>query len=237
MAEVKQIKYGRSLIEYKLVREARRNLSITVQPDKVVVVRAPLSSSQSEIDQRLIKRGKWVLNQINYFDQFHPLQPEREYVGGETHYYLGRQYRLHIEKELPETVKLVGKFFEIRLNNSSDRSRVRMLLQQWYADHARLQIEHRARKLINQVLGSNFADVSITYNFLKKRWGICKPDGSITFNVELIKTPVQCVDYVIVHELCHLKHPNHDKSFYSLLETVLPDWRQRKQKLELFGLR
>ena len=237
MSDKKQFKYGQSLIEYQLISEDRKNLAITVQPDKSVLIKAPLKSKLEEIECKLKKRGKWILQQINYFDKFHPLQPESEYVSGETHFYLGRQYRLRVRKSSGESVKLISKFFYVDTNNPSDKKRVQSLMNQWYADHAKLQIDRRAKEFVEQILGSGYAEIPITYNFLKKRWGVYNPDRSITINIELIKTPIQCVDYVIVHELCHVVHPNHDKAFYILMESILPDWRIRKDKLELFGVR
>ncbi len=236
MSDKKLFRYGQSLIEYQLIHEDRKNLAITVQPDKSVVVKAPLMSEPKEIECKLKKRGKWILQQINYFDKFYPLQPESEYVSGETHYYLGRQYRLRIRKSSRESVKLISKFFYVDTKNPADKKSVQSLMNQWYADHVRMQIDRRAQEFAQQILGSGYAEIPITYNFLKKRWGIYNPERSITINIELIKTPIQCVDYVIIHELCHVVHPNHDKAFYELMESILPDWRNRKEKLELFGL-
>ena len=88
---------------------------------------------------------------------------------------------------------------------------------------------------LDKIIYSGFSDIEIIYRFLKKYWGVWNPGRSLTFNIELIKTPIQCVDYVIVHELCHLVYPKHDESFYWLLGRILPDWVERKEKLEIFG--
>jgi predicted metal-dependent hydrolase len=225
------------MIEFDLIYEERNTLAITVSPDKSVLVKAPIGSTEKEIDERLLRRAKWILKQINYFDQFHPVQPPREYVSGETHYYLGRQYRLRIRKSNQESVRLIGKFFIVKTGEVDDRESIKLLMKQWYADHAMMLIDRRSRQYLKEIVGKQLPVVKIQYKYLKKKWGSSDPTRGITFNIELIKTPLHCVDYVIVHELCHLIHPNHDKGFYRLMGRVLPDWRDRKKRLEAFGAR
>jgi len=232
----KEFTYGRSTIEYELIYEERKNIAITVNPDGAVVVKAPVESDFDEIQSKLQKRGRWILKQINYFDKFHPLQTARKYISGETYYYLGRQYRLRIRRSKQESVKLVGKFFIVETKNPKKSEHIKLLMMQWYADHAKLVLDTRGEKYIERIMGSNYCKVEINYKYLNRRWGIWD-NGTLTFNIELIKTPISCVDYVIVHELCHLVHPNHDKSFYRLMGSIIPDWVERKEKLELFGVR
>jgi len=233
----REIKYGRSTIEYQLVFEDRINLAITVKPDKSVCVKAPATSTLQEIQEKLRRRGQWILKQLNYFDKFHPLQPEREYVSGETHYYLGRQYRLRIRKGKEEQIKLKGKFFIAKTMKPNDRKNVKNLMMDWYADHAQLLIDQRLLRYADKVLGEGFGQIKCRYLFMKSRWGNCDPEKGLAFNIELVKTPSQCIDYVIVHELCHMIYPHHDKAFYQKLRRVLPDWEVRKEKLELFGVK
>jgi len=235
--QLNEFNYGRSTIVYQLVRVDRKNLAITVNPDKSVVVKAPLISNLDEIQGRLQKRGHWIVKQLNYFDKFHPLQPERQYVSGETHYYLGRQYRLRIHKGKEKPVKLLGKFFIAQTQDPDNRERVKQLMLQWYTDHAQALLDRRILLYLEQILGKGFETQEIQYRLLKRRWGSYSPKGTITFNIELVKTPIDCIDYVIIHELCHLIHPNHDKGFYRLIGSIIPDWRNRKERLELFGVK
>ncbi|HUF39543.1 MAG TPA: SprT family zinc-dependent metalloprotease [Anaerolineales bacterium] len=227
--------FGESMIDYRLILTERQTLAISVTPDKEVIVRAPAGSRIEQIEAKLLGRGNWILKQINYFDRFHPIQPERQYVSGETHYYLGRQYRLRIRKASPESVRLVGKFFIVHVFEPEDRDQVAQLMKNWYADHAPVLIERRAREYTAAILGAGHRNIVITYQYLDKQWGIRSADGSLTFNIELVKTPIDCIDYVIVHELCHLVLANHDKAFYRLLRKTIPDWEARKDKLERFG--
>jgi predicted metal-dependent hydrolase len=231
-----EFNYGRSTIEYHLIFEDRKNLAITVNPDKSVLVKAPIKSTLEEIQGKLQKRGQWILKQINYFDKFHPVQPEREYVSGETHYYLGRQYRLRIQKGKEEEVKLKGKFFIARTMKTDDTEHIKDLMMNWYATHAQMLIDRRIKIFAEKMLGEGYGQIRTQYIYLKRRWGSCNLKNRITFNIELVKTPIQCVDYVIVHELCHFVHPNHDKAFYRMMGKIFPDWKDTKEKLELFGV-
>ncbi len=235
--QLREFRYGRSTFEYNLIYEDRKNLAITVKPDKSIVVIAPLNGNFEEIQAKLQKRGKWILKQINYFDKFHPIQPERQYISGETHYYLGRQYRLRIRKGEERPVKLKGKFFIAQTHKPDNQEYIKLMMKQWYADHAKLLLDRRASLNLEKILGKGFETQEIQYRYMKLRWGSYSSKGIITFNIELVKTPIDCIDYVIVHELCHLIHSNHDKSFYKLMGSILPDWEKRKERLELFGVR
>jgi len=231
----KTFRYGKSRIDYRLIYADRTNLAITVTPEKDVVVKAPLGTHVEDIESRLLRRGKWIVQQINYFDRFHPIQPARQYASGETHYYLGRQYRLRLHKGLPESVKLIGKFFVARVKDPEMRIRLEGLMKSWYADHAAALIGRRAQSFARQILGAGHPSIDLNYRYLQKQWGFRRADRSLTFNVELVKTPIDCIDYVIAHEVCHLVHANHDRAFYRLLRKTLPDWEARKEKLERFG--
>jgi predicted metal-dependent hydrolase len=227
--------YGHSVVEYKLQLAERNSLAITVRPDKSVIVRAPTGSSLQAIQSKLQKRGRWVIKQINYFDKFHPIQPSRQYVGGETHCYLGRKYRLRIQKGGGEQVKLSGKFFWVNTKVPKNRNQVKLLMLEWYALHAKAFFDQRILKYSDQLLEGRKKTINIEYGVMKTRWGSCLGDSTVKINIELIKTPLPCIDYVIVHELCHLVRANHDKQFYKLLEKAMPDWQERKQRLEVFN--
>jgi hypothetical protein len=235
MPESMKLNYGQHDIEYQVVFEDRKNLSISVLPSKDVIIKAPVKSDLEEIKKRMQKKASWIFRQIRYFDRFHPLQPPRKYVSGETHHYLGRQYRLRVRKDAQEIVKLVGKFFIAYTKEPTNYSQVELIMREWYADHAKAFLDERIKNHLEKISGLVVNSIQIKYKYLKKQWGLKNADNSITFNVELVKTPIQCIDYVIVHELCHLVHPNHDDRFYKLLKKVLPDWEERKQRLEYFG--
>lgn len=212
--------------------EERNRLKITVQPDKSVIAKVPFRQTTENVESRLQKRAAWIFKQVKFFDQYHPMMPERQYISGETYYYLGRQYRLRVNSGSTNVVKLIGKFFILTTPEPDNPERKKDLLQDWYSNHARALIQDRVKIYIDRVLELGAKTPEIKFRRMNKRWGSCTPSGVITFNTELIKAPIHCIDYVILHELCHLVHENHDPKFYHLLDLLMPDWRKRKDRLE-----
>lgn len=227
--------YGGSRIPFRVEYRKRKKLAITVHPDMRLEVAAPEGSVKEQVLQRVEKRARWIFRQWRYFEQFQPRLPDRRYVSGETHLYLGRQYRLKVFEGSPEAVKLVGKFLRVWTKNREDTDRIRSLLDRWYWEHAERLLTHRVQVCLEQHPSLRLPDEpNVAIRTMTRRWGSCSRTGTILLNVSLVKVPVHCVDYVIVHELCHLHIHNHSPGFYRLLSRCLPDWERRKQRLEGF---
>jgi hypothetical protein len=227
-----ELAYGGKKIKILLSFEPRTRLSITVHPDKRVTAKSPLDKSISEVTHRLQKKAPWIFRQLDYFEQFHPRTPPRKYMSGETHYYLGRQYRLRVKKGNTSQVKLIGRFFKMELPDPSNRERAKKLMQQWYSKHAKSYLTIRINKYLEQFQRIGAKSPEIRFRRMKSRWGSCSNGKTILLNTELVKAPIYCVDYVIIHELCHLIHPTHSKAFFQLLSRFIPDWEKRKRRLE-----
>ncbi|XLS30289.1 M48 family metallopeptidase [Flavobacteriaceae bacterium M23B6Z8] len=226
----KAVQFGSELIEYQLSFVNRKTLGITVQPDRNVVVKAPLGSSIDKIQAKIRKKAPWILKQKDHFLSFEPRTPERRYVSGETHLYLGRQYQLRIVNEGDlERVKYTGRFLEI---NTHDKKNAEKLLKEWYKSKARLWFSKLADPLINRFKKYDVSPLNLEIKKMKYRWGSCSSHGRILLNPELIKAPKACIEYVIIHELCHLVHRDHTKAFFDLQAKEMPDWEKWKNKLE-----
>lgn len=227
-----QLKYGTSTIDYTLEFADRKTLGIKVHPDKSVHVIAPTSTSEDVIKSKVKDKASWILKQQDFFLAFHPVTPPRKFVSGETHLYLGKQYKLKLLENNTESVKLNAGTIEVSLKSKDDKGKVERLLRNWYKEKA---VSHFNKLFEESVpLAKSFYNgtPSLKYRWMKKRWGSCDKDGQIHLNLELIKAPKSCIEYVIIHELCHLSHLNHSKAFYDLLEQVYPKWRKTKDKLE-----
>lgn len=227
------ILYGEQRIEFIIRFSQRKRLTISVHPDLSVTVEAPDDRPITEVITRVKRRAGWIVRQRDFFERFKPEQPERRYVGGETHVYLGRQYRLKLVQGKPECVKLTRGYFVVQVRNPHDPPHVKRLLDKWYADHSRTALLARVSRCCE--LARRFdvpPPTSVQFRRMARRWGSCGRNGNIVLNTQLAKASVYCVDYVIVHELCHLKHPNHSRDFYHLLELCMSDWKQRKSRLE-----
>jgi predicted metal-dependent hydrolase len=137
------LQYGDCEIRYEIVRRPRKTLEIAVEPDASVVIAAPLEATLDAIEAKLRKRAAWVTRQQRYFSQFLPRTPEKQFVGGETHLYLGRQYRLKVIPHLREGVKLVRGFIIVQTHRPSSPEVTRELVEDWYRDRARMKFPER----------------------------------------------------------------------------------------------
>ena len=226
------LEYGTTCIAYSLEWAERKTLAITVHPDCSVRVRAPHGTEEGKIDRVLLKRAPWILRQQRFFSQFNPRRAPRQYVSGETHLYMGRQYRLRIRVSETECVKLAAGYISIFVHEPSHTAHIQELLQDWYDTHSKQRIPERFNICLNLISAWKLPTPTLQLKHMKRRWGNCHPDGTIILNYELIRAPRACIDYVILHELCHLRYPNHKPEFYRLLASILPDWQARKQRLE-----
>lgn len=223
------IQFGSKRIDFKVEYSVRKTLGITVTPDLFVIVRVPADTSIEKVKERLIKKAPWIIRQQSFFLSFHPKTPARRFVGGETHLYLGRQYRLKIIIDSPENVKLKGKFIEV---TTLDKLKVEKLVNTWYLKNAKSKFSAFAEPLMEKFKKYNVKPASIVLREMPTRWGSCTPRGKIILNPELIKAPKGCIEYVILHELCHLVHHDHTQKFLDLQTKEMPDWEKWKMKLE-----
>jgi predicted metal-dependent hydrolase len=207
-------------------------MAITVFPDGAIRVIAPRATSQEEVEKRLRKRARWLIRQLLHFEQFRPRAPERRYVGGETHLYLGRQYRLKLHKGVEEHIKLKGGLLHVTAPDHRDGRTIKRLVSGWYRDKARLRIKERFAVISTRFAKMGCRPSEPIVRTMPRRWGSWSRRGRITLNPDLIRAPTMCIDYVITHELAHLIHPHHGAAFYELLEALMPDWRKRKERLE-----
>lgn len=155
----------------------------------------------------------------------------KRYESGAMHRYLGRQYRLKVTKGASTGVRLVGGFFQVTANRS-DASEVQELLEQWIRERAAEQFQRRVDRRTGWCDAQGLPHPRMMLRAMAKRWGSAHKDGRIVLNPKLVQAPSVCVEYVITHEICHLKHPNHGPEFFRLLGGLMPEWQKVKQRLE-----
>jgi predicted metal-dependent hydrolase len=226
---IETIKYGSKEIVFQLEFSNRKSLGITVTPELEVLVKAPIDTPIEKIREKLKKKSPWIIRQQSFFLSFQPKLTERKYISGETHLYLGRQYRLKIEIGSIESIKLKGKFIEV---TTFDKLRAKELVQSWCLKNAKQKLISIAQPLIEKFKRYNIEPESIVLREMPTRWGSCTAKGKIILNPELIKAPKACIEYVIIHELCHLVHHDHTQKFLDLQTKEMPDWAKWKMKLE-----
>ncbi|MBT5229659.1 MAG: M48 family metallopeptidase [Methylococcales bacterium] len=205
---------------------------IKVHPDCRVLAQAPLGASDDEVLQAVKKRSRWIYRQLREFRSHLAHITPRQYISGESHYYLGKQYQLKI-LEAPchnQYVKLLRGTIEVSIRQKNP-NRIRFLLNEWYKLKAKIVFERRLEAMLNQTLWvSDRPPLRILT--MQTQWGSCSPNGRLTLNPHLVKAPRDCIDYVILHELCHIAEHNHSEQFYKLLKQVMPNWETVKERLD-----
>lgn len=232
MAIQKKLQYGTTTITYSLEYSDRKTLGIKVNPASKVLVTAPINTKLEAIETKLKTKAQWILQQQAFFLSFHPLTPERLYVSGETHLYLGRQYRLKITESKTNSIQLKAGYFHISTTDKRNKTAIEQQLKNWYTAKALLHFKIIFENCLPKAKVISDIQPNLKIQWLQKRWGSCSKNGTILLNTELIKAPKFCIEYVILHEICHLVHYNHGKSFYQLLSQLSPDWQIIKDKLE-----
>ena len=231
--ELHFLQYGEQRIKYQIVRRPRKTLEIAVEPDASVVIAAPEDATYAVIEAKLRKRAAWVIRQQRYFSQFLPRTPERNFVTGETHLYLGRQYRLKVVPHVQEGVKLIRGFIVVQTHRPAKPEITRVLVEAWYRERAHVKFPERIEHCLCYFPDPEaFQPKGLIVRQTRQRWGSMSPARRLLLNLRLVQAPVDAIDYVITHELCHVAEPHHGTAFFELLDKVMPDWERRKQRLE-----
>lgn len=218
-----------------LKRTARKTLGISVHPDGSLELAAPWDATVDDVVEKVANRRKWILNQRRKFQSMNATRSKPRYVTGATHRYLGRQYRLKVGVGDQSGVLLKGAYFHVTTRNG-EPDEVRSALSKWFRSKAKEQFAKRVDAWVPWCKKHHLPEPRMRILMMLKRWGSAGQDGRIALNPELIHAPSRCIDYVIVHEICHLRHPHHGPQFFRLLSSLMPDWKSLKERLELAEL-
>lgn len=228
---IQTLDYGSKRIEYNLSFATRKSLGIKVLPDGLVKVIAPNDTSIIDINKKVKSKANWILKQQAFFCSYKPHTPERKYVNGETHLYLGRQYKLQIIDDTINEIKIYRGAMIIK-TKKSNAEYLEKKLNEWYKEKATLHFDEILNSSLLKFNKYKLEKPLVDIRLMQKRWGSCTKSGKIILNTELIKAPKGSIEYVVIHELCHLIHYNHNKAFYDLQNSLSPNWGKWKEKLE-----
>lgn len=232
--EMQTLMYGEEKIPYQIchVPEREGKVAIHVHPDGSVQVDAPMNTDISDIKIAVQKRARWIVGHIEKAHELREYVLPREYVSGESHYYQGRRFQLKV-------IQTSGKKGSVKLQRGKllveaddvGPIKVKELLRVWYRDRAK---DYFARRLKDICCRVTWAGEIPKWRLvtMKKQWGSCSPNGVLLLNPHLVKAPRECIEYVILHELCHLQEHNHSPRFYRLLTEQMVEWRSVKAKLD-----
>lgn len=226
-----KVQFGTRTIPFTIHYADRKSMGLQVHPDCTVHAIVPTDALDADIIKRVKQKAGWILKQQDHFASFLPLTPARQYVNGETHLYLGRQYRLKKVSSDSTQVKIYRGHIEVHAKDIAAEA-IDKVLQDWYKLKAKEVFNALLAEVIEKTPRFQNKRLSLHTKAMPTRWGSCSPSGRITLNSELVKAPKACIEYVIIHELCHLIYPNHNKKFYRLLSMLMPDWEKWKERLE-----
>ena len=238
---MQQIEIGNQLIDYEVIRTDRKTLGISLDKDKKLTVRSPKKAEDEWIRKVLKNKTSWILDKLSEVDKIKPAPKPKEFLSGEKLPYLGRRYRLKVkpDDEIDNVeVKLYHGKFIINCpvsiyNNDAERiDKIRESLIDWYREHAKIKINERVEKYKVQL---DVEPNNVVIKKQKKRWGSCSSKNNLNFNWKIIIAPMTIVDYLVVHELTHLKHNNHSKEFWKTIEAIIPDYEERLEWLKING--
>ena len=224
--------WGGRRLPFRLRLAEVKRLRIVVDPEGLVSVTAPLHASEQAVVARVSRRGGWIQRQQDRFARWRPKTPLRQYLSGETHLFLGDQLRLQIESECPLGVEKRGNRLVVGLGWVKDRGLTRELVQTWYTAQARSILRARWEAQRGFWERHRVQAARLVVRPLLNRWGSMTPAGTLVLNADLVRASPQLIDYVIAHEMAHLRHPDHGQAWRALLSRCMPDWEQRKRLLE-----
>lgn len=238
-----RLEVNQQAVDIWLVRtaERKRTIALQISPEGRLSVRAPLRTPLAKVMEIVRKKAEWIhLHQAGFVGLVPEPSPPKEFVAGESFHFLGQQYRLRVvQGRAGECATVTGKYFCVSCDDTSERGtsdakeQIRAQLKGWYIQQAKEFLPERVERWRTRLgIGTGH---SLVVADQSRRWASCGSGGVMRFNWRLMGAPISLVDYVIVHELCHLRWPNHSAAFWRELQRVMPDYPERERQLAIKG--
>jgi len=218
-------------VEYDLIRSSRRTVALYIRPGGTLLIRAPWYVPVYVILHFVEAKAPWILKQRNRLKDIKPAHPEEIYADGAVVFFMGKGLTIRVCSQNRYDVSISGNELLVGGPGLNSNAKIKALIEKWYLSEAKKFFIERTYELVSLHGDKLPAPLSVGVRKMKSRWGTCKNNGAIWFNRELIKKDPELIDSVIIHELCHLVHHNHGKDFYSLLESIIPDYRAKRRSL------
>ncbi|MFN3713479.1 MAG: M48 family metallopeptidase [Alcanivoracaceae bacterium] len=223
-------------IDYTVIRSRRRSLELRLYPDRRIEVRVPMRTSMADIDAFLASKARWLQRRLDGMTASLPPAPPPGYQQGDSHLFMGKRYPLLLVPARRALTTLQQGQLTLLTPEPDDSARVADQLGRWYRRQADAVFSNMIDRHFPFFAERGHLRPALRVRSMRSRWGSLSSRGYINLNLELIKTPAAAIEYVVVHELCHLEHMNHGAGFRDLLTRRLPDWQQRKRDLNLSPL-
>ncbi|MFA4877582.1 MAG: SprT family zinc-dependent metalloprotease [Methanoregula sp.] len=207
----------------KIVRSRRRTIALIIDSEARLIVRAPMRAPLEVIDSVIREKEGWIRKKVAEMKQRPPAAVHR-YEEGEIFYFLGRAYPLHIVEDGTSAVERTDRLC-VSCTHGTD---VSLQLKRWYVQEAQKEIRSRCMWF---TMTTGYTPASVRITDACGRWGSCTHRGGLNFSWRLIQAPLEIVDYVIVHELVHLRQPDHSRKFWTKVKEIMPDYERRRKWL------
>lgn len=216
------------IINYELVRSERKSIGITIERDAQVVVNAPLTLDEQEIEKQVYKKRFWIWEKLAIKKESNEKMVQKQFVSGESFSYLGRSYRLKIV-DGDDELKLKNGWFVL---GEKKQKKAKEIFKAWYSEHLKNKIDERLKAICEN---ANIQKPAYRVMELGFRWGSCTKEGILNFNYKISMAPLGVIDYIIVHELVHLKIHTHNEKFYKEVQKLMPHYTEKKEWLKQYG--
>ena len=221
-------------IHYYLERKNVKNLNLRVRKDGSVYVSANESVPSKEIDDFVCSKASYIIRAVEKFKEMTQYKPQpKQYVSGETFNIQGRGLRLQVSEALKESISADGIYIYLEVKDINDYEKKKRMVNRF--------LDQQCKTLFTEILDELYPLFQkyaverpvMRIRDMETRWGSClAKKGIITLNKRLLEAPRNCIEYVVMHELCHFMYPNHSKQFYTFLTMMMPDWKERKEFLD-----
>ena len=221
-------------IEFKVIYSKRRSIGISVLPDSSVIVRVPNLTSFKTISRIVTDKYDWILKHRDNYRKLDKSSLKRSYTQGENHLFRGNESVLKIEKSGKSYIRFYTSTIELGIDKPENYTAIKKLLYKGYKNEALVLFPELMKKVLKEHEEQMFKPTGLVVRTMKRRWGSCSGKGKITLSTELIKLSDLYIEYVITHELCHLKHHNHGSQYYKLLSELFPEWKTVRKELRKY---
>jgi predicted metal-dependent hydrolase len=222
-------------IRYRIIFSRRRTISIIISPDYGVVVKAPYMTTVGTVRRFVNEKSAWILKTLNGFNSLKRLDQVKGYSEGDSILLYGKEYKLRLFKSDKYSVRTTDdNTIEAGYSKDDNPLIIRAMLEEWFKHIAQDKIRLKFREILLKYSKYGFRPTDLVIRTMKKRWGSCSSKGKIAISYDLIRLDEIFAEYVIIHELCHLKHHNHSSNYYKLLSEVYPDWKKVRGELKKY---
>ena len=235
--ETLPFQYKNQSFSISLKYSSRKTMGISIHPNKKIEITAPFGTPFASIQRAVERKSKWIFKQLEKLEKYQVMEHIREYTSGQTLKLLGWNYMIkiiQIENFEEEQIKKEKGLIKVYVHDRNQRERIHLLIEDWYRNEAMIYLAQKFEQCYERIKKYNISKPLYYLRYMNRRWGSCTSQGTILLNPDIIQLPSHCIEYIIMHELCHLKYRNHSREFYHFLDTVMPNWQDCSKALDSF---